>query len=243
MRKDIVIIGTIVALAGISLLLSSFAPMTVFHDDLVSEVENQWSISGYYPAGVNLTLIFNPNHDWSLPYYPDLGEPSYQKHFMASITNEATGNYTTFKVVLLVPRGQIPPQPPYNFLLTVYEIEVTHHGGLIADDKPSHGIEGITENEGEYSVECELIPPIVEDRHLENGTLWIHDASPPQQLMLRIVGSSITHPYSYLLPVGLTGVAAGLMASVLGFRQPAKTKRYTRTRSSATRLKLYLDAG
>ncbi len=242
MKNATVTVGLAIIIAGVAVTLSSFASQTSFRDDLVSEVENEWSISGHFPAGVNLTLYFVIQHDWSLPYYPDLGDPPYQKWLWVNITNKATGNFTTFKVVLLVPRDQIPPGAPYGFLLGIYDIYCTHHGALIADDKPRERIQGITPNDGEYVVDCKLDPPIVEDLDL-NLAKWIHDASPPPQLQLREVGSLTTQPYSFLLPIGAATAVVGFVGSAWGLRQPAKSKRHVRRRLLEISLKQCQEAG
>ncbi len=188
---------------------------------IISEVEDQWTISGTFSEGENLTLLFTHHHDWSLPPYHVLGEPEYQKHFLVNITNKQTGNYTSFKVILAVPRDMIPPEPPYAFLLAIYDIEVTHHGGVLVGDNPTQ-IRGTAPNDGEYAVECELRPATVIDKHL-NGTTWIHDASPPPQLVLygaHPAGFLVIPEYSLGTIISLIGCFAAVSTLYMHKRRP-----------------------
>lgn len=229
MNKTIVALGLIIVILGFGLSLGSTSSHNSISEDFVAEVEDQWTISGEFHEGENLTLIFAPANDWSLLPYPDLGEPEYSKHFLVNITNKAAGNYTLFRVVMAYPRNEIPPAPPY-YLLGIYGIEVIHHGGLVVDDSLSE-VHGIVKNDGEYSVKCELVPLTVIDKHMINKTTWIHDASPPPQLVLYRVKTTTVKPYGYLLPGGIATAIVGCIFSLWGVHRESPPKRRVRRRT------------
>jgi len=186
----------------------------------VAHVNDRWIISGTFKKGENLTLGFSIQPDWSMPTYYGFDEdpPVYKKYFMVNVTDTNTGNFTLFNVILMPPLGETPPSYPYNFLLGIALIKVDHHGALIADDFPRYRIEGIVNNAGEYVVKCWLDPEYV--------LLTRAPASPPKDLYLYAVSVETTYPYSFLLPLGISTVAIGMVATVWGVKGQKRKARH-----------------
>ena len=176
MNKQTVAIGMIILVVGIVLMVSRDFEQEAIKEDF-EHVDDQWSISGYFESGDIMNVMFWPYPDWSLLYYL----PGYlpMKIFWVNITDSVGNNYTLFNVTLVPPQEHILLEPPYIWLLNIYEITVTHHGALLVEDKPEK-IGGITKNTGIYTVNCSLSPPMVNDL-FPNQTIWIHEASPPPE--------------------------------------------------------------
>lgn len=217
MKKWAVAVGIFSILVGIILTPSYNVQQRV---DLSEEVDNQpnkWSVSGLFEEHEKLGLYFVQPKDWSFGPYPDLGEPSYSKHLMINVTNVAAENFTLFKVILAVPRTEIPPQAPYAFTLTIYDVEVEHDGGLITETHPKWTSQlialGTAKNSSEYLVETKLIPESVIDEYGQ-----IKFVSPPLQLVLYKVSTKYVSPYTFLLPLGLTLIVCGTVLLAWGVR-------------------------
>lgn len=224
--KKALAIGLIILFTGI-ILTTSFATIQQRRTQKleIERVNDSWTISGFFEKDVNLTLEFRQHSDWSLRFYLEPDDVLlYRKHLWINITDTATGNYTLFKVVLMPPLQYTPPSPPYLFNLYVASIEITHHGALIVEDSPNV-IGGIAKNSGEYVAECWLEPEWVDDRDLQ-GNPWPHPASPPRDLYLYAVSVETTYPYGFLLPLGLSTVAIGMVATVWGVKGQKRKARH-----------------
>ncbi|MEM2798881.1 MAG: hypothetical protein QW670_03705 [Candidatus Bathyarchaeia archaeon] len=169
-------------------------------------------------------LYFVQPKDWSFGPYPDLGEPSYSKHLLINVTNVATGEYTLLRVVLAVPRTEIPPKPPYAFMLMIYNVEVKHDGGLITETHPKWTGQlialGVAKSSGQYYIKTELVPNTVID---ENGKPKL--VSPPIQLVLYKVLTNYVTPYTFLLPTGLITILSGVSLLVYDFRRKSLRRK------------------
>lgn len=223
-KEGLVITGILIMLIGLVSISRSNIQQKESNTQSV-KVENKWSISDSFQKGQTLTLNFLPHADWSLHPYPDLGEPAYSKHFMVNIKNTETNDYTLIKVILVPPEGTVPG-PPYGFLLSVYGIEVVHHGAITIEDYP-YEITGIAKDDGLYRIDCSLIPDNVLDTDLE-GNLWPHQASPPPEFTLDKITIETKNPYRFLLPVGATLSIVGVIISIWGAK--SKERRITRKR-------------
>lgn len=224
MRKRLVTIGILILLVGLSTVTISNIEVKEFNKTSL-KVENKWSVQNSFQKGENLTLRFFPHIDWSLPLYPELGEPLYSKWLMVNITNVDTHHYTLIKVILTPPGDAIPPEPPYDFFLLPYAIEVLHNDAILIGDYPEE-INGITRSSGRYRAQCSLVPEIVLDEDLE-GNPWSHPVPPPTELTLGKVTTKVAKHYIVLLPVGAAVSVIGLVISIWGAeaKEPKGAKR------------------
>ncbi len=225
MNKQIVAIGMVVLVVGLVLIASRDYEQEAIKEDF-EHVDDQWNISGYFESGDIMNVMFWPYPDWSLLYYL----PGYypMKIFWVNITDTVGNNYTLFNVTMVPPREHMTLEPPYIWLLNIYEITVTHHGALLVEDKPED-VWGITKTDGIYTINCSLWPPTVRDMH-PNQTIWMHDASPPDLRLYRIT-TEMVRPYTFFLPVGLVVGASGALVSVWGGVRTEEGKSLRRRRS------------
>jgi hypothetical protein len=219
LRKWAVAIGVVFIFTGIILAPSSGISQEAKYGNTIDSVELEWSVQGYFKRGDILAVDFSPNHDWSLPMFlPEDILPAV-KYFYINITDPISKNYTTIEARLTPPIGK-NVEPPYNYILALVDFKVSHGGALIEENNPTtsmaYGIEcGTVKDEGLYSVNCSIDPPIVLDKDL-NGTTYSHKASPPSQLILSELTIQTEYPNFYLLPSGISAMAVGAVLAVWG---------------------------
>jgi hypothetical protein len=220
MKQRIVAIGIVVLLVGLFLILGwSIQKETI--KEYSDKVEDEWNITGDFSQGNNLSLYFVQYGDWSYPYYPDkvdyAGVSLPAKTLTVNVTNVELNNYTLFEITLVPPINHVPITEPYNFVLQIIDITVTHHGAIVAEDKPDE-VCGAIKNDGLYIVNCSLIPDVVIDKYL-NGTVWHHRVGPPVELWLYEVTVEMERPYAFLLPFGVVVSVAGVTVLIWGARR------------------------
>lgn len=225
MEKVFVGFSVFILIIGVILATSYNIQQKVDKMEGVDDQKEKWTVSGFFEENEKVGLYFVQPKDWSFGPYPELGDPLYSKHFMINVTNEDTGQFTLFKVILAVPRSEIPPQPPYSFILTIYDVEVEQqNGAMITGTHPKHTGQlialGAANNSGRYRVETELIPNVVID---ENGKPKL--VSPPIQLVLYKVSTSYVTPYTFLLPTGLIIISCGVSLLIYGLRRKPRGRR------------------
>ena len=232
-------IGVIVIFIGIVLAPSSGISQEAKSGNTIDSVELEWSVQGYFKQNEILAVDFSPNHDWSLPMFlPEDVLPAV-KYFHINITDPVSKNYTQIEARLTPPIGS-SVQPPYNYILALVDFRVIHRGALIEENNPvtsiSYGIEcGTVRDEGLYTLNCSLDPPIVLDKDL-NGTTYSHEASPPSQLRLSKLITQTEYPNSYLLPSGISAIAVGTVLAVWGGTSKRRTPpRHAKGKSASIR--------
>jgi len=240
MKKGTAVIGIIVLIVGL-VLISRGNIQQASTSETHYEVEHEWSISGYFSEGDNLSLYFVQYGDWSYPVAPGAGYlevipyagvmlPS--KTLQVNVTNVELNNYTLFEVTLVPPINRVPIREPYNFVLNIFNITVTHHGAITVEDTPDE-VRGIVKNDGSYFVNLSLIPNIVADKYL-NGTYWHHPVGSPSHLRLYRTTTKTDYPYTYLLPAGILVSVTGatiLIWSVKSWKQRITSKEFSGKRS------------
>jgi len=217
MKKALTIMGILFLSIGLVSISRSSMQDIDTNTQLVNEKQDQWTVSGSFQQGENLSLHFLPLKEWSRPPYPPDGvETPYSKLFTVNITNAAADSYTLIEVVLglSLPPG-VPPSKPYDYSLYIYSTEVTHHGAITIEDYPDK-INGIAEDDGLYQVKCSLDPSVV-----MGDDLLPHPASPPRELTLYRITTETKHSYNLLLPTGISFCIIGLIISIWS----AKTKK------------------
>jgi len=228
MKKWTVAIGLVILIVGL-LLISSWNMSQEITEDQNVMVEGKWDISSNFQKGETVTLGFSPTNDWSLLAYEYWDEPPYSRKYLSlNVTNTVTNSYTLFEAILAPPGGVIP-EPPYMFLLTLYDVILVEDDGGIAvgdgpDFDPTRGILlGTAKNDGVHVVHTSLFPPYVIDKHL-NGSVWPHPASPPSQLILYRVTTETIYPYTFLLPIGSSLGIIGIIMSIWGIKSKVTRK-------------------
>jgi len=213
--------GLIILLAGLLLTYAFVAThQQRTETQMVASLEKSWTVSAYFEKGENLTLRFSPHPDWSYLYYlePEEDQPLYRKYLWINVTDNSTNTLTRLRVTLMPPLRYQPPAAPFGFLLSVASIEMIQNGTLVAEETPK-AIGGRVDRSGEYMVECALEPEMVIDEN-RNPKL----ASPPA-LDLNVVRVEVTYPYSYLLPLGISTVAVGAVATAWGAKSQKRKPR------------------
>jgi hypothetical protein len=238
LRKWAVAIGVVVIFIGIVLAPSSGISQEAKYGTTIEDVGKRWSVQGYFAPNQILAVDFSPDHDWSLPMFLSEDILPAVKYLHINITNLATKNYTLIDATLAPPMGT-PVQPPYMYLLYLVTFKIIHRGALIEENNPTtssdYGLEcGTIINEGLYTVNCSLNPPVVIDKDI-NGTTYHHDASPPEELRLSILTTQKEYPDSYLLPSGIAAIAVGAVVSVWGVRSKRpKLPRHVKGKTAST---------
>lgn len=217
--------GLVILLAGLFLTYAFGATQQERTEtQMIASLDKSWTISAYFEKGENLTLRFSPQTDWSYLFYlePEEDQPLYRKYLWINITDNSTSTLTQFRVTLMPPLG-ITPAAPYGFLLSIASIETIQHGTLVAEETPK-AIGGRVDRSGEYMVECELEPERVigEDR--------IPKPASPPTLTLNVIRIEVTYPYSSLLPLGISTVAVGAVATAWGVKTRKSKARHKAVR-------------
>jgi hypothetical protein len=239
LKKWAVAIGVVAIFIGIILAPSSGISQEAKSGNTIDSVELEWSVQGHFKHNDILAVDFSPNHDWSLPMFlPEDVLPAV-KYFHINITDPVSKNYTLIEATLSPPMGSAV-QPPYNYLLSLVDFTVTHHGALIEEKNPTtsagFGIEcGTVMDEGLYTVNCSIDPSVVIDKDV-NGTTYHHPAGPPSQLRLSELVAHTEFPNFYLLPSGISAIAVGAVLSVWGARSGRRASlRHARGKTALTR--------
>lgn len=212
--------GLVILLAGLFLTYASSAVQQERTEtQMIASLDKSWTISAYFEKGENLTLRFSPHPDWSYLFYlePEEDQPLYRKYLWINITDNSTSTLTQFKVTLMPPLG-ITPAAPYGFLLSIASIETIQNGTLVAEETPD-AIGGRVDRSGEYMVECKLEPERV------IGEYQIPKPASPPTLTLNVIRIEVTHPYSSLLPLGISTVAVGAVATAWGAKSLKRKAR------------------
>ncbi|MBS7636089.1 hypothetical protein KEJ37_01885 [Candidatus Bathyarchaeota archaeon] len=226
MKKVVVSISVFLILIGVIMATNYNIQQKIDRSEKVDDKTNKWIVSGFFKENEKMGLYFVQPKDWSFGPYPELGSPPYSKQLMINVTNEDSEQFTLFKVILVVPRTEIPPKPPYAFILSIYSVEVDQQkGAIVTEVHPiftGHLIAlGITNSSGRYRIETNLVPDIVID---ENGKP--KKVSPPVQLVLYKVLTSYVAPYTFLLPTGLIITFSGVSLLVYNLkRKPPRHKQ------------------
>lgn len=213
--------GLVILLAGLFLTYAFGATQQQNTEtQMIASLEKSWTISAYFEKGENLTLRFSPHPEWSYLYYlePEEDQPLYRKYLWINITDNSTNTLTQFRVTLMPPLEGQPPAAPFGFLLAIASIETIEHGTLVAEETPD-AIGGRVDRSGEYMVECELEPELVIDEN------WIPKRASPPTLTLNVIRIEVTYPYSYLLPLGISTVAVGAVATAWGAKSLRRKAR------------------
>jgi hypothetical protein len=238
LRKWAVAIGLVAIFIGIILAPSSGISQEVKYGVKIDDVEKRWSVQGYLAQNQILAVDFSPDHDWSLPIFLSEDVLPAVKYLHINVTNVVSKNYTLIDATLAPPMGT-QVLPPYNYLLYLVTFTVIHRGALIEENNPTmssnYGVEcGTVINSGLYTVNCSLNPPVVIDKDI-NGTTYHHDASPPVELRLSMLTTQKEYPNSYLLPSGISAIAAGTVLSVWGIRSNRrKLSRHVKGKTAST---------
>jgi hypothetical protein len=240
LNKWAVSIGILAILIGIVLVPSSGVSQNVNQGSLIDDVQEKWSVQGYLKQNEILLVGFAPSHDWSLPVYWTEDIVPAIKYFKINITNPVSKNYTLITVGLVPPMGATV-EPPYNFILTLYAIKVSHHGALIEQDNPpitsANEIDcGTVRDEGLYTVNCSIDPLIVLDKDPDTGQTYHRDASPPSEVRLSKAITHTEYPNLYFLPGGISAIAVGAVLSVWGARSKwQKVPRHVKRKNALIR--------
>ena len=212
-KKYSIIFSIFLITVGFIMASSNSIQQKVDLSDTIDDRANSWVVSGLFEENEKLGLYFVQPKDWSFGPYPDLGEPPYSKRLIINVTNVAVNNFTLFEVILAVPQTEIPPKPPYAFMLTIYDVILEKDGGLITGTKPKWTGQlialGIAKCSGNYIIETKLLPDTVigEDNSPKK-------VSPPLQLVLYKVTTKFIRPYTYLLPLGGAFIFCGIIFSI-----------------------------
>lgn len=213
--------GLVILLAGLFLTYAfGAARQERTETQMIASLDKSWTISAYFEKGENLTLRFSPHPDWSYRFYlePEEDQPLYRKYLWINITDNSTNTLTQFKVTLMPPLEYQPPISPYGFLLGVASIEKTQNGTLVAEEAPK-AIGGRVDISGEYMVKCTLEPERV------IGEDQIPKPASPPTLTLNVIRIKVTYPYSSLLPLGISTVAVGAVATAWGAKSLKRKAR------------------
>jgi hypothetical protein len=213
--------GLIILLAGLFLTYAFDATQQQRTEtQMIASLDKSWTISAYFEKGQNLTLRPTWPPDWSYRFYlePEEDQPLYRKYLWINITDNSTNTLTQFKVTLMPPLENQPPAAPYGFLLGIASIETIQHGTLVAEETPK-AIGGRVDRSGEYMVECRLEPERV------IGEDQIPKPPSPPNLWLNVIRIEVTYPYSSLLPLGISTVAVGAVATAWGAKSLKRKAR------------------
>lgn len=225
MEKVVVGISVLLILIGVILTANYNIQRKIDLSEEIDRQTNKWTVSGFFNEKEKMGLYFVQPKDWSFGPYPDLGDPPYSKNLMINVTNEDTGQFTLYKVILAVPRMEIPPKPPYAFVLTIYKVEVEkQEGAMITLTHPHYAGQlialGTTNSSGLYRIEAILVPDTVIDESNKPKIV-----SPPLEIILYKVLTMYEAPFTFLLPTGLIITFIGASLFVFGLRKKPRRHR------------------
>jgi hypothetical protein len=205
-------VGLSLIFVGLIVASSYNSPATEESWETAAENTGNWSITGTFNSGENITLIIA----WyGMTYGEDLGE------LPANVTITANNqDITEFQVFFLqdpnTPTGQEQVQVYVSRIQLLY-----NNGDSLSVDNPPKQIGGIVKQAGTF--EARVHPP-------PDSFPWAGypEPQPPTALKLLKMVAKMTYPYRSFLPIG---VAAGFLGAIVSTWGAKAKKNVRRTRS------------
>jgi len=214
MKKWLLALGANVLLIG--LLVSSYSnvPEDRIEHVCINKVLNDWEVSGNFSENEKLLVFLAPNMSWA--WYADEPYDNFYTGFFTVKINvtDPLKRVTEFKVIFRATTGQIEPS------LSIWAFElISNQGALVVEANPGetlHEIGGSTKVNGTYIAS------------VGKGAFY-----PPRQLSLYKETLRKEYPRSFLLPIGIGIIVAGLSlsaSSMIISKRRVKRKKALRSR-------------
>jgi hypothetical protein len=240
MKKWTILVGVLFILAGcIVLSVQGIAnEQTVGNDVPYVAIDESWSTPPtYFKEREMLRVDFRVGPNWAYPPHEtttidDIEFPRIKLVTIKVIDSNNSSDYTQFDVVLIC------PEEPYDPSRTSLhpKIRLMHHGPLIVGTYTENQtgtvkefteiIGGIVRRDGNYTVQIELYPDIIQNITPQNETEWIYP-DPPANIYLYKVYIESAYPYRFLLAASPISISIGIATLVWGskWKRPKYYKR------------------
>lgn len=199
------------------------------------EVEDSWDLPPtYFKEGEILRVDFRVGPNWAWPPHDfttidGIEFPRVKILTIKVIDSNNSSDYNAFDVYLICPE---PPYDPSQISLHP-KIQVMHHGPLVLGTYTENQtgtvhyftevIGGIVRHNGNYIVQTQLYPDVIQNITPENKTEWI-EPDPPANLYLYKATVESIYPYKFLLVVSPISMGVGIAILILSAKR--KSPRY-----------------